>query len=435
MSDMSKKKKPAPEVVSEPEAAPVAPEAEAEPIEAPAGPVDTSAGPTQAPAEQGKPKKRSKKGFFRNIHNFDASNDIRYSGPLSYIGLRALAWVFLCMVAVGWIITLWMNTNGSQDQTLRSVAERLTTAGSMMMPLFLIANYSIVLQARTQYWKTILRFLGMAVLIAAIFYFVVEHYAVGLLTAYGEVTSARAREMVAEFFYVVISDGLLGFNVFIDLLLCVLFAFFVNYRPKRVFTGKKIYIFRAMAALPLLYDVAGIAIKGMHAFGLTIINMYIFPWLPVKPPMTFIVFVLIVLFLKHRERIFAKANKTIEEYEAFLGTKLNSFHVSLIIFLLCLVGGVIDLIAYFIATIGTTVAIGGGEAEEPLVLFVASGIVKMGIGGSFTLIFVAPIMLLFSYSKDPKYKQIGTFLPFAGIGVFAFILLEGAFQIFTHLPK
>ena len=55
-------------------------------------------------------------------------------------------------------------------------------------------------------------------------------------------------------------QGYYAFNIFLDMFLCTLLLFFADYRPKRFFKGKLLYLFRSFAILPVLYDAASVTL-------------------------------------------------------------------------------------------------------------------------------------------------------------------------------
>lgn len=73
--------------------------------------------------------------------------------------------------------------------------------------------------------------------------------------------------LLEDLFFLMQKQGFFAFNIFIDLFLCTLFMYFLIAYPKRVFTGKKRYIFRSFALLPIAYEVCAIIMKGQVAAG------------------------------------------------------------------------------------------------------------------------------------------------------------------------
>ena len=53
----------------------------------------------------------------------------------------------------------------------------------------------------------------------------------------------------------------------------------------------------------------------------------------------------------------------------------------------------------------------------------------MGFGQSTTLLIVAPLVLLFSYTRTHKNPKIDTFIPIVAVGLIIFLYIEGIYQI------
>ena len=58
----------------------------------------------------------------------------------------------------------------------------------------------------------------------------------------------------------------------------------------------------------------------------------------------------------------------------------------------------------------------------------------MGFGGSVYLLFLAPLVLLFSYTRKPKYPWMGMLVPVAGFALIFVAYVEGVHQILYLLP-
>ena len=157
--------------------------------------------------------------------------------------------------------------------------------------------------------------------------------------------------------------------------------------------------------------------------------------LTVKPPMTFVVFVLLATHMKTRELRFCRHGRTHEEYQAFLQTNRNSKQFSVYLAVVLAIAAVLDfimmIIMIFLAAPNAD-ALASAETEE--VMRLAQVALDVGFGGSIMLIVVAPIMLLYSYSRIPKNKKISTLIPVAGIALIILIIIEGIYQMLGYLP-
>ena len=220
-----------------------------------------------------------------------------------------------------------------------------------------------------------------------------------------------------ETFHKANGSGFAAFNLFVDLFLCTLFMFFLNYRPKRVFVGKGLIAFRLFAALPVGYEVASILLRAASATGRLALPVWSFPLLTVKPPIAFIVFMLMALFIKAREWRYCGNGNTHADYEAFLKTNRNSLHFSLFMALLLVIAGVVDfgLMLY---------VMNPDRLMDRLTFGIATG-----IGESMPLLFAAPLMPLLSYTRKPRLKEMDMLIPVAGIALALTVLLQGGYQI------
>ena len=232
--------------------------------------------------------------------------------------------------------------------------------------------------------------------------------------------------------------GFIAFNLFIDLFLCTLVMFFLNVRPKRFFTGKKRYFVRAMAILPVAYEACSIYLKGQAATGKILLPFWTFPLLTVKPPMTFMVFVVLVLYIKQREWRFRRHGKMHAEYRAFLKTNRNSLQFSIFLAVVLVVAAILDFVIMVFLTASAAVEAGSAEVfagNQAEVVRMMTGAFAMGFGDAVSLLLVAPLVLLFSYTRIPKNKVFSAVIPVAAIVLMIIFLFEGAYQGFSYLAK
>lgn len=366
--------------------------------------------------------KKTKK--IRKIPGIDAP-DIRYRGPLSYQGLRLLGWLTLVFFVLGLALNTLSELAPTHVGSNPALYSFLTSMKDLMMPLFLLANFSLILNSRQSYKKTLLFFGAMSLLIAGVFYLYGERLLVILSRILSDTPEEQQmmRDMIASSFL----HG--GFNIFLDLFLCSLFAFFLNYKPKKIFTGRKTWIFRCFAILVAAYEIASVVIKILTVTGTIILPLEVTPWLTAKPIMTFAAFAFIALFIKLRERIFVTKYGTHEDYENYLQTNANSLQVSAAISLAFFVAAVIDFLLLVIAL--------SFYLTDPNDTQVISDTIpvmqKVGIGSALPLFLVSPIALLFSYTRVPKIKKLDIFLPLIGIGLSLLVAVEAVFYLLMTL--
>jgi len=372
---------------------------------------------------------------FKKLHERGFHDDIRYRGPISYQGFQVLGWACIVIGVVVTMMSLGMKANAEIKTRLFKLADFLAYLPSMSLPFMLIANFSRILNNEEGYLNQMLRNLlataGLFVGFNAFFYY----YVVGALSQIC-LEPNMVMILIMDVMHIVTQYGFVSFNIFVDLLLCTMFMFFLNYRPKKYFQGKWIILFRLMGLLPVAYEVASIALKVECARGVIELPVWSFPLLTVKPPITFFVFVLMVLFLKFREIRYCRHGKTYEDYREFMQTNRNSLHFSIFMTVLLVVAAIVDLIIMISLMV---IQAGSMEALEKMMELsdYYPAAIAIGFGKSIPLMFVAPIMLLFSYTRKPKNENISTLIPVVAIGLIVLIVIQGSYQVLcvANIPR
>ena len=456
-----------------------------------------------------KKKNNQKKRQRLRIHEVTAENDLRYRGPLNYQHFQILGW--LCIVAK---VTAMMLQGGTKldpsvNEQLGGLISVLSVIGDFSLPFLLIANFAQILDDSDGYRHQLMKNVGAAGAIAALFYVFFYRYLVGGAAALLD-PPEMARPMMEKQVSALAGNGFLTFNIFIDLMLCTLVMLFLNYKPKHIFRGKTVHLFRLFALLPIGYEVFCMYLKIRAAEGGPAVPVWMYPLLPVKPVMTFVLFILLALFVKTRELRFRRHGKTRAEYQTFLKTNRNSLNFSVFLAGMTVIICVIDLFLMMLFSIrlvqpaivdmeaqsaavtqtaapaepaaGDTVILpeaapadaaatakpGPEKAATPAELAQADAAATtepgpavsltpeeaerieqaetaamersiilsyaVGFGGSVEMIFLTPLMLLFSYTREPKNKAIGKMIPMAGIALIIIIFLEFIRYALFHLP-
>jgi hypothetical protein len=368
------------------------------------------------------------------FHEHGLHDDIKYKGVFSFQSFQVLGWICITVTVVMALMKVAVRVNPEDAQRFLGIADVISYIAEMSLPFLLMANFARILNNSEGYKKQLLRNGGAAAGIALVFLIFFNRYIVGTVGLLLE-DASDANNLVMTSFYGMNKRGFFAFNIFIDLLLCTLFMYFMNARPKRVFTGRKILIFRAFAILPVAYEVASLLLKGLSAAGQVRIPSWGFPLLSVKPPMTFIVFMMLAIYIKTREWRYCRHGKTHEEYQEFLKTNRNAWNFSVFTAVILFVAGVIDLIIFIVMVLNQ-----GGTAEGVNALVESETAIKntvaysVGFGKSLILMIFAPIVLLFNYTKIPKNKTVGMLIPVAGIALIALIVVQGAYQLISIAP-
>ena len=363
-------------------------------------------------------------------------NDIRYRGPLSYQGFQVLGWLCIVMGIVLVMMKLSIKVNPDMGARFDSIGNFLSYIPPLSLPFLLIANFSRILNNEEGYKKQLMRnglaTLGIFVGFNAFFY----RYIVGSVAKLC-VQPDQAMPMLVDMVLLTTHNGFMAFNIFIDLFLCTLFMFFMNYRPKKFFTGGKLYLFRAFAILPIAYEVASILLKAACADMRIVLPIWSFPLLTVKPPMTFFVFVLMALFIKFREMRYRRHCKSHADYMAFLKTNRNSLHFSIFLTVMLAIAAVADfaiMLLMMVKQAGSVEALDrimtNAEAFYPTAI-------AIGFGKSWPLLLVAPIMMLYSYTRKPKFEKFGMLIPVVAIVLIVFVVIQGGYQILSvaNIPR
>ena len=360
----------------------------------------------------------------------EGREDMHYRGPLSYRAFKILGCLCIALAQVVVLLNINMSMDPSSKEMFETPAMIMKSVSQLSVPFFLIANFSIILNATEGYHRQLIRNLLISLAIAAFSILVYRRYILGIGRMFFP-SNTEAEQFIEWLLNMTNETGYLSFNLFIDLFLCSLLMFFLNYRPKHVFTGKKLGLFRACSLFPILYELASIILKYLAIEQKITIPVLVFPFLTVKPPIMFLVFVIMALFIKKRERRFIRNDRTHEEYQVFLQTNRNSFHFSGFAAILLLIAGIVDILSIII--FGIIVIM-----KDPEMIKNATGVAQrasaLGLGQSAMLIFMSPLMLLFSYNRTHENRVPDTLIPIAGVVLVVLIYIEGLFEFILSLP-
>ena len=363
----------------------------------------------------------------RKLHEVRLDEDIRYRGPLSYQVFQAFGWLCISLSVMVIMLNIGAKIDPASAASMTTWRMVLSYVSSLSLPFLLIANFSKILDNAEGYRKQLIRNGGAAAAIILVAYIFFSRYVAGSIGRF--VTDPEeVVPVLTENFRKLEQNGFIAFNLFIDLFLCTLFMFFLNARPRRILTGKKMYILRALAVLPVAYEVTSMVLKGQAAAGKITLPLWSFPLLTVKPPMTFVVFMVLAIYIKTRELRFCRHGRTHEEYLEFLRTNRNSWHFARFLCIILIAAAVLDIVILSVMTAVAADAAGAlNEIDSKYTEFMTVG-VAMGFGESVPLLFVAPIVLLYSYTRRPKSKMISMLIPVVGIVLMMLMVIEGIYQ-------
>ena len=350
---------------------------------------------------------RKEKRYEKRRNKLFNTEDIKYSGPLTYRYLRVIAWVAIAISQVSVITTLTTNICAKPFAS-NTVSQICSVIGGLTIPLFLIASFSLILNRSKSYGKIIISYFAIYLAIGFGSLIFLSRYVLALINQLGD-SKDFAAELLAGFV-----GKRIEFNVFADLFVLSLVNFFINYNPKKIFTGKKVFFFRIMIIIPLMFIAASCLLKYFDSMGTLKLPLQLHPFLATKSFLTHIMFIFISLWIKNRERIYRKFGATNEQFESYLKTNRNALLFSIQICVVFFIFSVIDLFATSIMyAISSTV-------PEMLKVIDATG-----SGQCIGLFIAIPVILLFNYTKTHKNSLADMIVPAIGIILIAFVYLEG----------
>ena len=373
-----------------------------------------------AQAQAGRGIKRGESKRIERIRRAINGGDIRFRGPLSYRHLRIIAWVFLALASCSLILKL-------ASYIAPYYTDRLKYASSML------ASFSRILNAQYGYKRLFTVYTLSAAALASAFILLTERYAIGFLSLFTGSSNENVEAVLTSVFGFR-SKGYIAFNIFIDLLLCLLLMFFVSYRPKRFLTGRRRFIFRLGALIPIAYEAASIVLKVRAGMGIIKLPIYVWPFLSAKPPVVFMVFLALALFVKNRERSLRKKGFTHEEFKRYLKTNRNSLNFSLYTFSLLVIAAVFDFIVFMILPAFIAVGFYGSNSAETAQQ-IYSVLHNVGVGSGFGFLLLAPITLLFSYTRTHKNDRLDLLIQAYGVVFIVFVVIEFTYQLLLYASR
>jgi len=377
----------------------------------------------------------------KEIYEYTLKNDIKYRGPLSYRMLKIVGWIALAFSQYLLLAKLQNNVLKIDEP----IAFGNTINGiivDLALPLLLFGNFALLLNGQNKFRTHFLINGGASLAFIIVYFIVYQRYVIGFASVFTD-TRAGAITSVDKLFYLLNATyenfyGFVAFNIFIDMFLCTLGWFFIVYTPKKWFKGKKIYIFRSFVLIPLIYEIVCIVLKiRIASFPTELLPVASFPFLTTKPPLVFILFMALGIYIKIRERKFLKTGKTKEDYQAFLKTNKNSLDIMLFAIVAMLIIIVIDEFLLKDLIVPRIVASNRGIIPEEYAsayeFLIAPAVSACGIGDMKNMLLFTPLLLLYSYTRTHKHTIIDAGITVLGIAGIALIYLDGIMGIIKNL--
>ena len=389
---------------------------------------------TKENGSTGVPGKKKRKRV--KIYDITAENDIKYRGFLSYRHLRILGWIAMAMTVINIFLAAGMKISPQVSEKYDGLHEFLGFFAEFGIFLFLFANFAVIIDKKSSYKSLFILYGTVSAGFVGLFAIVYYRY---LYNSVSSIASITGKKVASND---ILGGSFISFNVFLDLLLCTAVVFFIDYRPKKWFVGKKLYIFRAFTAIPILYELVCILLKYYSAAEGYRLHPMVSPFLTTKPIVCFLLFLRMAFYVKGRETKFLKRGKTLEDYNAFLKTNKNSFQFAKKFALMTFIYGLVDLLFVVIMISLRLLSEGlfddfiqlGDEEAVMISVLMQQQISQIGFGNATSLIFFAPFILLFSYTKSYRKSKVDTLIPIIAIVVIGLIILEGIFRVLWLVP-
>jgi len=360
-------------------------------------------------------------------NDINRHHDTKAIKRLSYRELRIIGW--LAMVCTGMSMVFIAFSTGSKESpdSYYTAGRVFSSFASLAIPCFLIANFSLIFREEGKFKKLFLKFGGFVLLMFSINIFFLYRYVIQLQVWSGQVKTAEdAFEKLTNVLNA-FPQIALSLNLFIDLLLCVCFYFFLTYEPKKHFKGKRVIFFRMFSLLPLLYEFLSLVIRI-----LTITDMeYVIPWwefplLCTKPPFLFLSFAALAIYMKYRKKRYLKKGHSEQEYNLYLESEDNIKDFNSFLSIVLLVTVLVDMIAYggIVTSVGSMI----NDFED-----ISIKVLKIGIGTSTGMVFMVPILKFYSYNKETKQTFWEPLIPMIGVILYALAALETVIECLTHI--
>ena len=355
-------------------------------------------------------------------------DDIRYLGPFSSRAFEILGW--LCVVLSVAVVILTVITSLSpKTGTGQSLPQHILPYATQMSALFLIiAGISRAMRSSGEYRQQLLTYLGLAGIVAASVALIFQYTVMAIINRMF-LEPKQVLPLLEKTFANITGIGFIAFNVFIDIFLCILLFFFVNVRPKHVFTGKWMLVLRVCAALPVIYAVVCMWLKYQAICKNMVLHFWYFPLLTVKPVTTYGLFLFLAIYVKRKEIQFCSDGRTIEACQASLLTRRNSLRFGIILAIALAVTAIVDNLLQYGAAQLLLKPLAPADADALAWSLRAAR--RIGFGGdSLILLVAAPFMLLYSFNRVPKWRIFSVLAPLLAIGL-AILLWRGSQQTGT----
>ena len=363
---------------------------------------------TEQPVQE---KTKEKVNRREKIDKLLSKADIKYRGPFTYRMVRAVGFVLMLFAQIYLAYTLANKLIDVKESTLKT-AGVLYDMSFFALPMFLAANFCIIMSSKNKIKKYFITYSITAIVIYLLVVLIYYRYMYGAM--YAIVSDKQMALWMADAVANKLFGGMLNYNVFIDLALFAMFFLFLFYTPRKQMSRKGYLAFRWCSVIPVVLSIIAFVLYGLHGMGEIDLPMWVLALLPCRSLTVYLMLFAISLVMKWRKRTFIRWGGTADEYEAYLGTNRNSLEASvlasIVVFAVCL----LDFALLWI---------------DPLLIF-------FGLGVSWYFAAVIPFIFLLSYTRKPKSPVLDYALPvlfiFSCVIVYLEMLLYVVKSIFVY---
>ena len=358
------------------------------------------------------------------------TKDIKYHGPLSYRTIRIIGWLFFALGTSYIVFQFGAKLYPASSKVFDNLGVAARLINFLGLPCFLVANLGLIFEHKTDYKKMVIKYAILMVGLYIIINAIIFHYVAYSIMKINAISYGEALRKVDGFFDS-LDMSMSSFNVFVDLFLFTLMYFFLMYKPVKHFKGNKIYIFRSFIIFPILYELGCIIVKYQAAVGNMYLPFYFATLMTSKTPIIFLAFLTVLFLFKWRQIKYYKYGGLKKDYERFIKTNKSSFVFSLTICLTFVAFVLIDFLVTTFITVYKCIDLNMFDINA--IAYGTSVARTLGFGLSFPFLIVAPMFLLFSYTRQYKNKVIDILIPIGGVALTVFILIEGFYEVLIHV--
>ena len=171
------------------------------------------------------------------LHAVTLEKDIRYRGPLSSREFKIFGWLCIVLGQALVMVKLGGRVNAELGQRFAASYNVLDTIASMALPFLLMYNFAVMLDNRKSHKEQLISNGALMLAFFLLFLLLFYHFILGSFAALGDGTM-NFMDAAMRMYRTVSPNGFFCFNIFVDLFLCSLFIFFINYKSSYFAIGK-----------------------------------------------------------------------------------------------------------------------------------------------------------------------------------------------------